>query len=84
MSLSTLSVRDRLNHVIERAMAENSAIRSFTIDDQLADIGFTSIDMVNLLLAVEAEFDIEIPQLEITPENFGTIAGIQRLVARLV
>jgi len=57
--------------------------RSFSVDDQLTDIGLSSMDMVSLLLTVEAEFDMEIPQQEITPSNFGTIAGIEGLVMRL-
>ena len=39
--------------------------------------------MVNLMLAVEAEFDLEIPQEEMTPENFRSIETIERLVEAL-
>ena len=49
--------------------------------DNLRDAGLTSLDMVNLMLAVEAEFDIEIPQSAMTPENFDTIAAIDALVS---
>jgi len=38
--------------------------------------------MVNLMLAVELEFDIAIPQSDITPENFHSVATIQTLVVR--
>jgi acyl carrier protein len=37
--------------------------------------------MVNLMLAVEAEFDFTIPQSEITPENFQSVETLNRLVA---
>jgi acyl carrier protein len=37
--------------------------------------------MVTLMLGVEAEFDIEIPQNAMTPENFDTIAAIDVLVS---
>ena len=37
--------------------------------------------MVTLMLAIEAEFDIEIPQSAMTPENFDTIAAIDALVS---
>ena len=50
------------------------------VDEDLHDRGLTSLDMVNLMLAVEDEFDIEIPQREMTPDNFRTIAAIERLV----
>ncbi len=43
--------------------------------DNLREAGLTSLDMVNLMLAVEAEFDIEIPQSAMTPDNFGHGGG---------
>jgi acyl carrier protein len=49
--------------------------------DNLRDAGLTSLDMVNIMLAVEAEFDIEIPQSAMTPDNFDTVAAIQALVS---
>jgi acyl carrier protein len=36
--------------------------------------------MVNLMLAVEVEFDIAIAQSDITPENFHSLASIEALV----
>jgi acyl carrier protein len=39
--------------------------------------------MVNLMLAIEVEFDLTIPQAEITPDNFQSIASVERLVRRL-
>jgi acyl carrier protein len=38
--------------------------------------------MVNLMLAVEVEFDIAIPQNDITPENFHSLGTIEALVSR--
>jgi acyl carrier protein len=38
--------------------------------------------MVNLMLAVELEFDIAIPQPDITPENFHSVTAIKSLVVR--
>ena len=49
----------------------------------LRDTGLTSLDMVNLMLAIEAEFDIEIPQAGMTPENFRSIESIETLVSGL-
>jgi acyl carrier protein len=50
-------------------------------DALLVDIGLTSMDMVNLMLGVEAEFDFTIPQEQITPENFQSVQTLERLVA---
>lgn len=49
---------------------------------RLVDIGLTSMDMVSLMLAVEAEFDFTIPQSEITPENFQSVASLERMIVQ--
>jgi acyl carrier protein len=49
----------------------------------LPDAGLTSVSTVKLMLALEAEFDLPIPDDELTPENFRSIAAIERLVGRL-
>jgi acyl carrier protein len=35
------------------------------------------------MLAVEVEFGITIPQSDITPDNFRSVASVEALVARL-
>jgi acyl carrier protein len=52
-----------------------------TPQTNLRDAGLTSLDMVNMILAIENEFDIEIPQSAMTPENFDTIAAIEALIS---
>ena len=49
-------------------------------DSRLVDVGLTSMDMVNLMLGVEAEFDFTIPQAEITPENFQSVKTLERMI----
>jgi acyl carrier protein len=39
--------------------------------------------MVSLVLSVESEFDVKIPERDITPTNFRSIATIENLIARL-
>jgi acyl carrier protein len=39
--------------------------------------------MVNLVLAVEAALEVGIPEAEITPANFRSVATIEALVAGL-
>jgi acyl carrier protein len=41
------------------------------------------MDMVNLVLAVESEFDLLIPEVSITPANFRSVAAISSLVGAL-
>lgn len=50
----------------------------------LSDLGLTSFDMVNLMLAVEAEFDLTIPSSKLVPANFRSIENIETLVRGLI
>ena len=47
---------------------------------RLVDVGLTSMDMVDLMLGVEAEFDLTDPQSDITPENFQSIRTLELMV----
>jgi acyl carrier protein len=78
----THELRDRLIALVEQIVGQSRAV-PFPVDQQLSELGMSSIKMVNLMLAVEVEFDIAIPQSEITPANFHSLASIEELVARL-
>lgn len=52
-------------------------------DQELRDVGLTSVGSVNLMLALEAAYDLAIPDEELTPANFRTIATIEAMVRRL-
>ena len=81
--LATLP-RERLIGMIEQILGDDSsAKRNINIEDSLSDLGMTSLKMVNLMLSVESEFDIAIPQQEITPDNFLSIASLEEMVTRL-
>jgi acyl carrier protein len=77
-------VGDRLFALTQQALARNLVDRPLSADDRLTDVGLSSVDMVNLMLAIEAEFDITIPAPDITPENFRSISTIESLIAKLI
>ena len=77
------SPSDRLFALVRQILVKNSITRPLSIDDQLTEAGLSSIDMVNLMLAIEAEFDIMIPAPEIAPANFRSIATIEALIVRI-
>ncbi|WP_315769370.1 MULTISPECIES: phosphopantetheine-binding protein [unclassified Bradyrhizobium] len=74
-------VRSRIVALVRGILAQNSISAELSPEVLLVDAGLTSMDMVNLMLAVEAEFDFTIPQEQITPENFQSIATLERLVS---
>ena len=60
------------------------AAGSLPAEARLSELGMSSIKMVNLMLAVETEFDLTIPQNDITPDNFRSVASVEALLARLL
>ncbi|MCK1408959.1 phosphopantetheine-binding protein [Bradyrhizobium sp. 76] len=74
-------LRNRIIKLVKGVLAQNSLSAEVTPQAKLVDVGLTSMDMVNLMLGVEAEFDFTIPQSEITPENFQSVETLERMVA---
>jgi acyl carrier protein len=52
-------------------------------DADLREAGLASMASVKLMLAIEAAYDVAIPDAELTPENFRSIATIEALLERL-
>jgi acyl carrier protein len=76
--------RARVVELIREILDKKPVVRSVPIGDELSGMGLGSMDMINLMLAVEAEFDIAIPQAELTIENFRSVSTIELLIDRLV
>jgi len=73
-------VQTRLLALVKSILQQNAMTVEINPDSLLVDVGFTSMDMVNLMLGVEAEFDFTIPQAEITPENFQSVKTLERMI----
>ncbi len=77
------NVNERVNALVQALLAKRSIGRLVGRDDDLGESGLSSLDLVNLMLAVEAEFDLKIPERDMRPANFRSIARIEALVADL-
>jgi acyl carrier protein len=73
-------VQTRLLALVKTILQQNAMTVEINLGTLLVDVGFTSMDMVNLMLGVEAEFDFTIPQSEITPENFQSVKTLERMI----
>jgi len=82
--LDSISLEARVAVLIREILVERSIDRSVSADDNLRDVGLTSIDMVNLVLSVEGKFNVEIPESEIKPANFRSIRTICTMIGRLL
>jgi acyl carrier protein len=78
------SPMDRIGALINRMLSERSLRFPAFPDDDLRSLGLSSLGMLNLVLAVESEFNVSIPDADITPTSFRSIATITALVTTLL
>ena len=50
------------------------------IDNKILD----SFDIVTIVAEIDGEFDVQIPAVELTPENFNSAKALYALVERLM
>jgi len=74
------SVQDRVLSVVRSILEENEITADVHPESRLVDIGLDSMDMVALMLKVEAEFDFTIPQPQIIPENFQSVKTLELMI----
>lgn len=85
VELQTAEVSGRLTALVLRLVGPAAHLPDpFPLEAQLSDIGITSLKLVNLMLAIEIDFDVSIPQADITPDNFHSVASVSRLVTRIM
>ena len=73
----------QITAIVEAIFVKRGAPVAVAADQNLTEAGLTSLDMVNLMLAIEDEFGIEIPQRRMTPANFRTVTAIEQLVSNV-
>lgn len=77
------TARERLLRLVRQILGAAAGNRPLPIDARLSELGISSIKMVGLMLAIEAEFNLTIPQDRITPENFHSIASMEAMLERI-
>ena len=80
MQAFNADVQNRVLALVKAILKQNAMAAEIDPESRLVDVGLTSMDMVNLMLGVEAEFDFTIPQSEITPENFQSVETLRRMI----
>ena len=78
------SPRERVVVLVERILERPPGAAPLSTTARLNELGMSSMKMISLMLAIEVEFALAIPQAEITPENFETIASVEATVGRLL
>ena len=80
MQYFSTSVQNRVLFVVRSVLEQNSITADVHPESRLVDMGLDSMDMVALMLKVEAEFDLILPQPEITPENFQSVKTLELMI----
>jgi acyl carrier protein len=80
---TNFSSKDRVAELVNQILTRRSINRSISENDDLRACGLSSLDLVNLMLAVESEFDVKIPDRDMTPSNFRSVSKIDALVNAL-
>ena len=75
-----IDVQTRVLALVKSVLEQNAMAAEIGPQTHLVDIGLTSMDMVALMLKVEAEFEIMLPQHEITPENFKSVRTLEMVI----
>jgi acyl carrier protein len=81
MEVLDASIQDRVLSIVRSILEKNAIDADVHPESALVDIGLTSMEMVELMFKVEAEFDLTIPQPEITPENFQSVKTLELMIA---
>ena len=73
----------RLIELASAAAPQLAAVQGDPASANLHEAGLSSIAAVRLMLEIEAAFDVSIPDGDLTPDNFATVASIEQLLGRL-
>lgn len=77
-------MRDRVRTIVGSMNLVPVPIDGLSDEDNLFDAGMTSFGSVQLMLAIEEEFDIEFPNSLLTRKTFATLGGLISAVDQLV
>ncbi|KIQ14134.1 acyl carrier protein [Rhodococcus sp. MEB064] len=83
--MNTLTVEDidRIREVLSKYGKLPIAITSVGNQDDLYDAGLTSHASVNVMIALEDEFDVEFPDRLLQKSTFASVSAIADAVAEL-
>lgn len=81
--MTVMNVRSEIETLVQSILAANGCTIEIAPERGLAEIGLTSMDMMNLMLGVEAKFDMMIPAEYLTPENFHSVASMEKMMTAL-
>jgi acyl carrier protein len=74
---------EKVRNILEKNGRLSVPVKDLSEESDLYDAGLTSLATVSLMLALEDEFDIEIPDNMLSRKTFESIASIIEVVEEL-
>ncbi|MFI0739134.1 acyl carrier protein [Streptomyces sp. NPDC021100] len=71
---------DRFEQVLRRNLPDLPAGDALLPEANLMDLGLDSMGMISLLMDLETEYGVRIPESELTFEAFASVAGLWAVV----
>jgi acyl carrier protein len=81
--MNTVEYLPRIRNVLKEYGRLSKDAESLAVDADLNQAGMTSHASVNVMLALEGEFDIEFPDAMLKRNVFSSLASIQAALAEL-
>ena len=75
---------ERIGILLQGVLSKGALSRFVSPSEPLPEAGVSSMDMVSLMLAIEADFELFIPSEDVNPKNFRSIASIASMVGNLL
>ena len=77
---SNTSIDERVAEIVAGLLPDRARANPIANDEPLMTAGLNSLGMVNLLLEIEANFNITVPAKLVAPKSFRSIHSIARLI----
>lgn len=75
---------DKVREILSKHSRLNIDFNQLAEDDDLYEAGLTSLTTVNIMLAIEDEFDIEFPDSRLNRQTFDSIESLVEVIEELV
>ncbi len=82
-TMSTDNTAERIRNIIKQHARLSADAHSLAPSADLYEAGMTSHASVNVMLALEGEFEVEFPDRMLTRGTFDSIASIQNAIEEL-
>jgi acyl carrier protein len=79
-----LSIEEKIRGILKEYASLERDAYALRMDDDLYEAGMTSHASVNVMLALESEFDVEFPDQMLTRSMFESIESMQSAVEGLI